>query len=195
MTAAFLAFVLAALVVPIQFVDGHHTRMAEAIEQSGAGPYPVVEVRQLVEEGRTGHVVDAQVADYRTGSGTPTATVSLHGYDGSAVVAEAEGWFVVDGGDDEDVYVTADGRDGFLAADYRLALEGEFDGPYRVADAWIGGWGLVGLVLLTVLSMRRARRGATSTRRALLAPAAYVAVAAVLMASAYGLSFPLAGGT
>ena len=192
-TATFLALLLGVFVVPIQFADAQHTRLAQQIEREGGESHPVVEVRQKVERLR-GYSVDAQVATYRDGEGT--ATVRLQGYDQSAVVTEQEGWFVVPPGSGEQrVHVTADGRSGFLAEDYRLVLDGEFDDLYRVADGWIGGWGLVGLATLTVLSVRRFRRRATSARRAALAPALYCAAAAALVALAYGVSFPLAAGT
>ena len=192
-TAAFLALLVGVFVVPIQFADGHHTRLAQQIERDGGDPYPVIEVRQKVDLARS-YSVDAQVATYRDGGGT--ATVRLHGYDQSAVVTEDEGWFVVPPGRGrEQIYVTADGRSGFLAEDYHLVLNGEFDDLYRVADAWIGGWAVVGLTALTVLSVRRFRRRATSARRAALEPALYCAAAVALVSLAYGISFPMAAGS
>ena len=193
-TATFLALLLGVFVVPIQFAEAQHTRLAQQIQRDGGESHPVVEVRQKVERSRGSHHVGAQVATYRDEGGT--ATVRLHGYDQSAVVTEQEGWFVVPPGRGRSqVYVTADGRSGFLAEDYQLLLSGEFDDVYRVADGWIAGWGVVGLTTLTVLSVRRVRRRATSARRAALAPALYCAAAAALVALACGVSFPLAAGS
>jgi hypothetical protein len=195
MTAAFLALLVGVFVVPVQFVDGHQSALAEEIENAGAAPYPVEEVRQKVERARRGiYRIEAQVATYRAGTGT--ATVRLHGYDSSDLVAREEGWFVAAGRDDRlEVYVTEDGRDGFLSEDYRDALSGDFEGLYPVADAWVAGWAVVGLAALTALSVRRARRGETTPRRAALAPALYCAAAVAVVALAYAVSFPLAGGT
>lgn len=194
LTATCLALFLGLFVVPIQFADAHHTRLAQQIERQGGEPRPVVEVRQKVERSRGSHTVEAQVATYLV-DGT-TASVRLHGYDQSVVVEEQAGWFVVPpGSGGQQVYVTADGRSGFLTEDYDLVLNGEFDDLYRVADGWIGGWGGVGLTSLTVLSVRRFRRRATSARRAALALALYCAAAAALVALAYGVSFPLAAGS
>ena len=191
-SAAFLALLLGVFVVPIQFIDARDTAAAQQIESSGAQPYPVLEVRQKVERTRSGYLVAEQVATYRSPDGT--ATVELRSYDGSAVVREEEGWFAVPARSGlEEVYVSDDGRRGYLAEDYRLLLDGEFDGLYRVADLWIGGWALVGLGALTALSVRRARRGVTTARRAASAPALYCAGAVGLLALAYGLSFPLGG--
>ena len=188
--AAFLAVLPGVFVVPIQFIDARDTAAAQQIESTGATPYPVLEVRQKVERTRSGFLVAELVATYRSSTGTET--VELHSYDSSAVVREEEGWFVVPSrGGPEEVYVTGDGRSGYLGEDYRFLLDGEFDGLYRAADSWIGGWALVGLGALTWLSVRRARRGVTTGRRAALVPALYCAVAAALVPLAYGLSFLL----
>ena len=189
-TAAFLALLLGVFVVPIQFIDGRDAALARQIEASGAPPQVVLEVRQEVERARSTYVVDEQVATYRTSSGT--ATVPLRSYDQSAVVTETEGWVEVpsDGGVRE-VYVAPDGRNGFLAEDYRLLLGGEYDDLYLVADLWIGGWAFVGLAAVTWLWRLRARRGVTTARRAALVPALYCASAAGLVALAWALSFPL----
>jgi hypothetical protein len=192
-TATILAFLVGVFVVPVQFVDGHRAGIANEIERSGAEAYPVLEVRQKVDRGRRGiHTVEMQVATYRSGTGT--ATVRLHGYDSSEIVESEEGWFVAAGPDDRlEVYVTEDGRNGFLSDDYRPALEGEYDDLYLVADLWIAGWAVVGVGALTASSLRRARRREITARRAALAPAVYCAVAAASVGVAYVVSFPLAG--
>lgn len=138
--------------------------------------------------------MDAQVATYRTEDGT--ATVRLRGYDQSAVAAREEGWLVAaDRADGLQVYVAEDGRSGFLAADYRHALNGEFSGVLLVADLWIVGWAVVGLAALSVLSLRSWGRGAITRRRAALVPALYCAVAIASVGLAYGLSSSLAAST
>lgn len=48
-TATFLAVFIAVFVLPIQFTEGHHARVAQEIERSGADPYPVLEVRPKVD--------------------------------------------------------------------------------------------------------------------------------------------------
>ncbi len=188
-TATFFALLPAVIVVPIQFIDARDADMAREIESSGAAPRPVVEIRQKVDRWRTGFSVDEQAVTYRTDRGT--ASAELHGYDQSAVVREEEGWFVVHDGDRQYVYVTADGGDGFLAEDFRSALDGEFDDVHRVADIWIGGWALVGFGLLSLLSLGRTRQGSTSGVRAAAPPILYVLGAAAFVGLAYGLSFPL----
>jgi hypothetical protein len=194
LTAMLLALVPAVFVVPIQFAEAHLTQLAQQIELGGGDPYPVVEIRQKVELSRGSHAIEAQVATYRVDE--ETATVRLHGYDQSDVVREEEGWLVVPAGSGSAlVYVTADGRDGFLARDYRAALEGEFDDLYVVANAWIVGWAGVGLITLTALSVQRSRRGATTPRRAALAPALYCAGAVALVGLAYGFSFSMAAAS
>ena len=191
MTAVGLALLVGVFVVPIQFIDGREAALAEQIESSGAAPYPVLELRQHVDRARGSYTVDELVATYRADSGTQT--VSLRGYDQSAVVTEEEGWFDVPPSDGtREVHVAADGSTGFLAEDYRSILDGEFDGLYRVADTWIGGWAVVGLAAVTWLWLRRARRGVTTNRRAALVPALYCGTAAVLVLLLWGLSFPLA---
>ncbi|SOE00569.1 hypothetical protein [Blastococcus haudaquaticus] len=188
--AAFLAVLMGVFVVPIQFIDARDTARAQRIESSDAEAYPVLEIRQRVGSTRTGYVVEEQVATYRSPAGT--ATVELRSYDSSAVVRDEEGWFAVPvRGGPAEVFVSDDGRTGYLAEDYRLLLDGGYDGLYRAADSWIGGWALVGLGTLTWLSVRRTRRGVTSGRRAVLAPALYCAVAAGLVPLAYGVSLLL----
>jgi hypothetical protein len=198
MIAAQVSAVLAlavAWVLPIQFSDAHHASVARTIAASGDEPYPLLNVRQKVgHHQHGGFTVDAEVADYWTLEGG-TATVALHGYDQSAVVAEQEGWFAIPGSSGGEVYVTGDGQFGMLAADYRSALGGEFDDLYRVADAWVAGWLLVGLGALIGRSAGQVRRGAASVWRAGLTPVLYIAVAVALLAIAYGLSLPLASGS
>jgi hypothetical protein len=179
-----------AWVLPIQFSDAHHVAAARAIAEAGAEPYSVLEIRQKVGYLR-GWGVDSEVATYQTGDGG-TATVRLHGYDQSAVVAEKKGWFSVPRSSGDEVYVSSDGRFGMLAADYRAAIGGEFDDLYRVADIWVGGWVLLGVGALIGRAASQVRREAASVSRAQLAPALYIAGAAALLAVAYGLSFPLA---
>jgi hypothetical protein len=192
MAAVFLALLVGVFVVPLQFIDTRDATMAQQIDRSNAVPYPVLEVRQKVERFRFSYVVDVEVATYRRGAEVVTAR--LHGYDSSAVVAEREGWFVVpERGGAREVYVTEDGRTGFLADDYRLVLDGEFDDVYVLADLWIGGWALVGLGALTWLTVQRARRGVTTARQIAVVPALYCTGAAGLVALGYGSSFPLAG--
>lgn len=178
---------IGAFVVPIRFSDAHHAATARAIEASGSAPYPVIEVRQRVGYFR-GWGVDQEVAEYRTPDGD-SATVRLHGYDQSAVAAENEGWISVPGSSGDEVYISSDGRFGMLAADYRATLRGEFDGPYRVADAWVGGWVLLGLAALAVRASSQVRRGAATAWRAVLTPAVYAGGAVALLAVAYVLSF------
>jgi hypothetical protein len=193
-TATFLAVFIGVFVLPIQFTEGHHARVAQEIERSGTDAHPVLEVRQKVDGARGRWSVEAQVATYRTEDGT--ATVRLRGYDQSAVVAREEGWLVAaDRADRLEVYVAEDGRSGFLAADYRDALDGEFSGVLLAADLWIGGWAVVGLATLSVLSLRRWGRGVITRRRAALVPALYCAVAIASVALTYGLSSSLAAST
>src|SRR3954447_21365739 len=82
-----------AWVLPIQFSDAHHVAAARAIAEAGAEPYSVLAIREKAGCLR-GWGVDSEVATYQTGDGG-TATVRLHGYDQSAVVAEKKGWFSV----------------------------------------------------------------------------------------------------
>jgi hypothetical protein len=187
--SAFLALAVA-WVVPIQFSDAHHAAAARAIASTGAPPRAVLEVRQEVTWTR-GWSVDSEVALYRTHEGG-TATVRLHGYDESAIVAERQGWFSVPGSSGDVVYVSSDGRFGMLATDYQAAIGGEFDGLYLVADAWVAGWVLLGLGALLARALSQVRRSAATTGQAGLAPVLYMAGAIALLAVAYGLSFPLA---
>lgn len=187
--ATYAAFAVA-WVVPIQFSDAHHAAAARAIAATGAPPCTVLEVRQEVTWTR-GWSVNSEVARYRT-TGGGTATVRLHGYDESAIVAERHGWFSVPGSSGDLVFVSRDGRFGMLDTDYRAAIGGEFDVLYLVADAWVAGCVLLGLGALLTRALSEVRRSAATAWQAGLAPILYLAGAMALLAVAYGLSFPLA---
>ncbi|WP_104525149.1 hypothetical protein [Blastococcus atacamensis] len=191
--AVMLSLVIGVLAVPIGFIEGRNSGTAAAIESAGTTPRPVVLLRQRVEEDRYGYGVEELLADYRTDDGD-VRTAQLHSYGQFRVVREEEGWHLVPDGAGREVYVTADGRDGFLAEDYREMRRGEDDVVYRVAYAWVGGWAVVGLVALGARSVVRVRRGVITARGAVLAPALHCLGAVALVALGWAVSFPLGAG-
>ncbi|RBY94019.1 hypothetical protein DQ244_01210 [Blastococcus sp. TBT05-19] len=191
--AVVLSLMLGVFVIPIQFIDGRLTRMVEAIESSDPAPHPALTLRQRVEEDRYGYGVDELLATYR-GDGGEVRTARLHYYGQLRVVREQEGWHEMPVGAGAEIHLTPDGRDGFLAEDYRERLRNEDDVLYRVADAWIAGWAGLGLVALGARSALRLRRGVVGTRGAVLPAVLYGVGAVALVAVGWAVSFPLGDG-
>ncbi|TFV43958.1 hypothetical protein [Blastococcus sp. TF02A-35] len=193
LTAAVLAFMVGVFVLPIQFIDSRLSAMVEAIDSAGIAPYPALGIEQRVEEDRYGYGVEELVATYRDDDGE-VVTAQLHRFGQLRVVREEEGWQVMPDGPGREIYVTPDGRDGFLAEDYRDMLRNEDEVIYLAGDAWVAGWAAIGLVALGARSVLRLRRGVVGAGGAALAPALYCLGAVALVALGWAVSFPLGAG-